>query len=95
MTGSAIEDVRIDVRTRSLTAPDGTRWVAFADAAIVAHGRTGAVLAFRLAEGDEGNVLCSTVTFNSMTAADFALGTMSEKDLLRRLSLVRRAAGGV
>ncbi|MQA91295.1 MAG: hypothetical protein GEU90_13885 [Gemmatimonas sp.] len=73
----------------------GTGWTAFAADAIVAHGRPGAVLAFRAAEGGSGESFHSTVTFNSTPAANFALRTMSEKDLRRRLSLARVAAGSV
>ena len=82
-------------KTREIVGTDGTRWVAFAEDAVVAHGRAGAVLAFRLADGSRDDVLLSTITFNSMDAADFALGTMSGKELLRRLRLARQAAGGV
>lgn len=83
-----------EVRTRSVAAPDGSRWLAFADEAIVAHGRRGAVLAFRAEGGDGEDILRSNVTFNSLSAADLALRTMADKELARRLSLVRRAAGG-
>lgn len=69
-------------------------WEAFAAAAIVAHGKEGAVLAFRRAGGGTDEVLHSTITFNSMAAADFALRTMSEKEVQRRLRLARMAAGG-
>lgn len=88
------EDRQTQTR-RDLVAPDGSRWTAFAHDAIVAHGRTGAILAFRKEEGDADDVLHSTITFNSMDAAEFALGSMSEKDLLRRLRLARQAADGL
>lgn len=82
-----------DVATRAVTGADGKNWTAFADHAIVAHGRPGAVLAFRPAEGDADPILHSSVTFNSMAAADFALESMSNKELERRLSLSRQAVG--
>ena len=81
--------------TRVVTAEDGSSWEALAEEAIVAHGRQGAVLSFRPAESAAASTLRTTITFNSMPAADFALRTMSEKDLRRRLSLARMAVGGV
>lgn len=79
---------------RKLTAADGTEWEAYATEAVVAHGRAGAVLAFRLA-GDPETSLVSKVTFNSMAAAEHALRTMSRKEIGRRLSLARQAAAGL
>jgi len=80
---------------REFENEDGVRWEAIAVDAVVAHGKPGAVLAFRPAGEADGDVLRTTITFNSMNAADFALRTMSEKDLRRRLSLARMAVGGV
>jgi hypothetical protein len=74
---------------------EGNRWEAFAGDAIVAHGKPGAVLSFRSPGSPEGEYLRSGVTFNSMAAADFALRTMSDMELNRRLSLARMALGGV
>lgn len=82
------------VTTRTLVGEDGSDWVAFADDAIVAHGRPGAILAFRKADGAD-EVLNSNVRFNSMAAADFALRTMAGKELERRLRLARQAAAGL
>jgi hypothetical protein len=81
--------------TRVVIAEDGSNWEALAEETIVSHGKQGAVLSFRPAENQAGSTLRTTITFNSMPAADFALRTMSDKDLLRRLSLARMAAGGV
>ena len=81
----------MEMNTRRVTAVDGTEWEAYAADAVVAHGRAGAVLAFRQPGSDEESLL-STVTFNSMDAADFALRTMSDKEVGRRLSLARQAA---
>jgi uncharacterized membrane protein len=83
------------VDEREFTATDGTRWAALATDAIVAHGRKGAVLAFRRADSDSDELLRSNVTFNSAAAAAFALRTLGEKELHRRLDLARKAAGGV
>jgi hypothetical protein len=78
--------------TREFADSEGARWEALAVDAIVAHGKVGAILAFRRSD-EEGEPLSSTITFNSDAAAEFALGTMSEKELRRRLSLAREAAG--
>jgi hypothetical protein len=80
--------------TRRLVDEDGSEWEAFAADAIVAHGRSGAILAFRPAGSAAGEELRSTITFNSGQAAEFALRTIGEKDLRRRLSLARLAVGG-
>jgi hypothetical protein len=70
----------------------GGTWEAFAVDEIVAHGRPGAALAFRSAGSADPGVR-STITFNSFAAADFALRTLSLKELRRRLDLARVAAG--
>jgi len=78
---------------------DGSVWEAFAVDAVVAHGRVGAALAFRAAEGasyakaNSDEVFRSTITFNSGKAAAFALRTLGEKELRRRLDLARSAVG--
>ena len=79
--------------TRSCTARDGSTWEAFAADAVVAHGKAGAILAFRPSADADDGVLHSTITFNSQAAADLALDSMSDKELGRRLSLARKAAG--
>lgn len=83
------------LEVRNFAEQDGRGWEAFAADAIVAHGKPGAVLAFRPAGGAEDEVVRSTITFNSRAAADFALRTMSVKELRRRLGLARAAIGGV
>jgi hypothetical protein len=98
ITGATSNDVatgRMTIVTREFQDEDGVLWTAFGAETIVAHGRPGAVLAFRPAQGFEDEAIRSTVTFNSERAAEFALRTMSEKDLRRRLSLARMAVGGV
>ena len=67
----------------------GKPWRAISVDAIVAHGKPGAVLAFVAAENPDGEPIEANVTFNSHRAADFALRTMSQKELQRRLSLAR------
>jgi hypothetical protein len=81
--------------TRTFTDLEGTPWDAFAAAATVAHGKQGAVLAFRRPGDPEDEFVRTTITFNSMAAARFALGSMSEKELRRRLDLARAAVGGI
>jgi hypothetical protein len=81
--------------TREFRDEESTEWVAYAEDVIVAHGRPGAILAFREANPVSDGSLRSTITFNSTAAANFALRTMSEKELRRRLSLARMAVGGV
>lgn len=83
------------METREITAPDGSRWEAFADEAIVAHGKAGAVLAFRPLDETMGEALKSTITFNSMPAAAFALSSIGMNELERQLALTRKAASGV
>lgn len=80
---------------RSFTAVDSTEWEAVAVEAVVAHGKQGAALAFRPAGDVTFEPLRSTVTFNSDDAAAFALRTLGEKELQRRLGLTRAAAAGV
>ena len=70
----------------------GQAWEALAVEEVVAHGKRGARLAFRPA-GDGDVPLLSNVTFNSMDAAHFALRTLGEKELGRRLTLAQEAAG--
>lgn len=80
---------------RGFTADDGTAWEAIAVEAVVAHGKLGAALAFRPAGDETFEPLRSTVTFNSEHAAAFALRTLGEKELRRRLGLTRAAVAGV
>lgn len=77
---------------RSFTDEQGHVWEALGVPATVAHGRQGARLAFRRAGSEE--VVLGDVTFNSEEAADFALGTMSERELRRRLRLALDARLG-
>lgn len=72
---------------REFSDEQGRSWHAIAVDAIVAHGKPGAVLAFRPADQPEAEPVPSTVNFNSQAAADFALRTMGAKELNRRLSL--------
>lgn len=80
---------------RVFTDEEGASWHALAPEAVVAHGKLGAVLGFRPAEEPDAEPLLSTITFNSVGAAEFALRTLGEKELRRRLSLAQAAAAGV
>jgi hypothetical protein len=77
---------------RTLHDDAGTEWEAVALPVKVAHLRDGARLAFRRS-GEAGSEVTSPIDFNSMAAADFAIGTMSEKELRRRLQMAMTAAG--
>jgi hypothetical protein len=80
---------------REFRDEEGNLWEAVALEAVVAHGKRGAVLAFRPAGDAQAEPLRGSITFNSRDAAEFALRTLGEKELCRRLSLARGAAGGV
>jgi hypothetical protein len=80
---------------RQFTDATGGAWEAFGRDDIVAHGKPGVRLAFRRPGEDGGPALLSNVTFNSHAAAGFALRTLGEKELRRRLSLAQAEAGVV
>lgn len=78
---------------RTITDADGRAWEAVAVPVKVAHLRDGAQLAFRPAGDAAAAPVATPIDFNSMDAAAFAIRTMSEKELRRRLDLARTAAG--
>ena len=80
---------------RSFVDTTGAPWEAFGIDEIVAHGKPGVRLAFRSVGTASAGPLPSRVTFNSHEAADFALRTLGEKELLRRLALAQAQAGAV
>ena len=80
---------------REFSDPRGGHWEALAIETIVSHAKKGAQLAFRPAGDAEAAPLPSSITFNSRAAADFALRTMGEKELQRRLTLAQAEAGTV
>jgi hypothetical protein len=73
--------------TREFRDEQGRLWHAVADEATVAHGKPGRRLAFVPADEPGAEPLRTGITFNSRAAAAFALGTLGEKELRRRLSL--------
>jgi hypothetical protein len=73
--------------TREFRDEQGRLWHAIADEATVAHGKPGRLLAFVPAAEPDAEPLRTSITFNSEAAADFALRTLGEKELRRRLTL--------
>lgn len=80
---------------REFVDPTGSAWEAIGVEDIVAHGKMGVRLAFRRPQDAGSEPLPSRVTFNSREAADFALRTLGEKELRRRLTLAQAEAGAV
>ena len=78
---------------RELTDDTGRAWVAVPVESKVAHLKSGAVLAFRPAGEPNAEPVRSNVEFNSVTAASFAIRTMSEKEIHRRLNWAKTDAG--
>jgi hypothetical protein len=91
---TVVEPKQDGIPTREFTTENGEAWEAIAIDAVVAHGKVGAVLAMRPLKNPESDPLRTTITFNSREAAAFALRTLGEKELRRRLSLARGAAAG-
>lgn len=77
---------------RNITDDHGRPWEAVAIPTKVAHLRDGAQLGFRHA-GEPPAAVSAPITFNSLDAAEFAIRTMSEKELRRRLELAKTAVG--
>lgn len=86
---------RTEAAPREIRDDTGRLWAATSVDTPVAHVKTGARLAFRPVDQPESEPLLTPVTFNSHEAASFAIRTMSDKELLRRLSLASLAAGGL
>lgn len=78
---------------RRVQDPNGGEWVAVAAPSTVAHLKKGAVLAFRPADDAGAEPLRTAVEFNSAAAAEFAIRTMSDKELQRRLVWAKTDAG--
>jgi hypothetical protein len=78
---------------REVADRDGRTWVAVPVESKVAHLKAGAVLAFRAADGADAEPIRTTVEFNSFKAAEFAIRTMSEKEIRRRLEWAKTDAG--
>lgn len=80
---------------RQITDGQGRVWEAVGADEVVAHMRKGAVLAFRPADEPASEPVRTTIAFNSQAAAELAIRSMSEKDLLRRLDWAKTSAGVV
>lgn len=78
---------------REVTDGNGRAWVVVAAPGKVAHLKDGAVLAFRPADEPDAEPVRTSVDFNSARAAEFAITTMSEKELRRRLEWAKTDAG--
>ena len=78
---------------RQVTDAEGRAWVAVAAPSTVAHLKRGAVLAFRPADEPNAEPIRTAVDFNSDAAAGFAIRTMSDKELSRRLAWAKTDAG--
>jgi hypothetical protein len=78
---------------RRVTDDAGREWVAVAVETTVAHLKKGAVLAFRPADEPDAEPIRTPVEFNSAAAASFAIRTMSDKELRRRLTWAKTDAG--
>ena len=78
---------------RQVVDADGRVWVAVAAESTVAHLKKGAVLAFRPADDPDAEPIRTAVEFNSAAAADFAIRTMSDKEIGRRLAWAKTDAG--
>jgi hypothetical protein len=71
----------------------GVEWEVLAQEAVVAHGKTGRVLAFRRVTEPDAEPLRTNITFNSEQAAEFAIRTLGVQELRRRVALARGALG--
>jgi hypothetical protein len=77
---------------REFLDAEGQPWHALPVDYIVAHGRRGTRLAFRPADQPDSEPIPSPVTFNSVEAGEFAVRTMSAKELKRRLAMTLATA---
>jgi hypothetical protein len=92
MTSQTADGARV---IREFLDATDTPWEALGLDDVVAHGKPGVRLAFRRPGADAAPPLPSKVTFNSHEAADFALRTLGEKELRRRLTLAQAEAGAI
>lgn len=78
---------------RTITDAAGRVWQPVAVDSMVAHMKRGATLAFRPADDPAAEPIRTHIQFNSHEAADFAIRTMSAKDMRRRLEWAKTDAG--
>lgn len=79
---------------RTIRDENGREWEAVAVPNGSIRIRTGMTLAFRPVGEPDAEPLPTPITFNSPAAADLAIRSMSEKELLRRLEMASVVAGG-
>ena len=70
---------------RQINDEAGRSWEAVAVPTHGAHMKLGATLAYRPTDQPDAEPLLTPVTFNSDRAAEFAIRTMSDAELRRRL----------
>lgn len=86
--GAATAELPREVADRA-----GRAWVAVPVESTVAHLKAGAVLGFRPADEADAEPIRTNVEFNSLRAAEFAIRTMSAKEIGRRLEWAKTDAG--
>lgn len=82
-----------ETTTREVADGAGRAWLAVPVESRVAHLKQGAVLGFRPVDEGDGEPIRSNVEFNSFEAAGFAIRTMSDKEIRRRLDWAKTDAG--
>jgi hypothetical protein len=78
---------------RTVVDDQGRTWEVAAVESVGAHLRKGATLAFRPAGDPAAEPVLTPIQFNSMQAAEFAIRTLGETDLKRRLEWAKTDAG--
>jgi len=78
---------------REIRDAEGRTWEVVGVESMGAHMKEGRTLAFRAAGDPAAEPVLTAVQFNSQAAADFAIGTMSDKELHRRLAWAKTDAG--
>lgn len=76
---------------REIQDESGRTWQVVPVETLGAHRRKGALLGFRAADDPDAEPLVTPITFNSSEAAEFAITTMSDTELRRRLTMARAA----
>lgn len=80
---------------RTITDEDGKSWRVVAVESTGAHLKRGTTLGFVAADEPGAEPVLTSVTFNSVEAGEFAISTMGEKELRRRLAWAKTEAGRV
>ena len=83
----------VETTDREVVDRAGRTWVAVPAESKVSHLKKGAVLAFRPGDDPAAEPIRTNVEFNSTAAAAFAIRTMSEKEIGRRLDWAKTDAG--